>query len=204
MQPVQCCSACYIFVYGVVSIFVAPVFVFVTVFRPQANALAHSSESFPTWAAYFIATILTILELAIVVIIVGLLLIPLVQDALYDATINARKRELAAGLDLVRYVTMIPRQSSGDYNHIMENDGSAISTDVVANEPALLGQVFGCFRGLTGGIGMALLQLAALIVTFPLNGIPVLGTVSWVVLNGWILAFDRRLHGNISVLARRF
>ncbi|KAF8945958.1 hypothetical protein BGZ47_001676 [Haplosporangium gracile] len=65
-----------------------------------------------------------------------------------------------------------------------------------------------CMRGVGGGLWILLFQILVLILTFPLNLIPILGQVIFVAINGWVLTFGYRFHydaeiRNITILQSR-
>ncbi|KAI1319684.1 hypothetical protein EDD11_003378 [Mortierella claussenii] len=65
-----------------------------------------------------------------------------------------------------------------------------------------------CMRGVSGGLWILFFQILVLIITLPINIIPVLGQMVFVAINGWILTFGLRFHydaeiRNISVLQSR-
>ncbi|KAF9112947.1 hypothetical protein BGX27_002537 [Mortierella sp. AM989] len=65
-----------------------------------------------------------------------------------------------------------------------------------------------CMRGVHGGLMILLVQILVLILTFPVNFIPVLGQMIFASVNGWVLTFGLRFHydaeiRNISVMQSR-
>ncbi|KAF9548920.1 hypothetical protein EC957_005272 [Mortierella hygrophila] len=65
-----------------------------------------------------------------------------------------------------------------------------------------------CMRGVGGGLWILLFQILVLVLTFPINLIPILGQFIFVAINGWVLTFGYRFHydaeiRNITVLQSR-
>ncbi|KAF9406874.1 hypothetical protein BGZ94_002920 [Podila epigama] len=65
-----------------------------------------------------------------------------------------------------------------------------------------------CLRGVHGGLLVVFFQIIVLILTLPLNLIPIAGQILYAMINGWILTFALRFHydaeiRNISVLQSR-
>ncbi|KAG0310562.1 hypothetical protein BGZ97_012486 [Linnemannia gamsii] len=65
-----------------------------------------------------------------------------------------------------------------------------------------------CMRGVGGGLWILLFQIAVLILSFPVNLIPILGQVIFIAINGWVLTFGYRFHydaeiRNITILQSR-
>ncbi|KAF9996755.1 hypothetical protein BGZ79_009525 [Entomortierella chlamydospora] len=134
------------------------IFGFAYLLQLQAHALI--KVNCPAGVAWFVSIIFVLLEIALMVLLFYLIILPIYQDALFDRVLKLR------GL-----------------RHVLEkNHGN----DVVK-----------CMRG-----------ILVLILTLPINLIPVLGQILYAVINGWILTFGARFHydseiRNISVAQSR-
>lgn len=60
-----------------------------------------------------------------------------------------------------------------------------------------------CYKDVSHSVGFLLLRLPLLILTLPLNAIPVAGQIAWVLLNGWIYAWELESEF-LVMLDRRF
>ncbi|KAG0289339.1 hypothetical protein BGZ96_007090 [Linnemannia gamsii] len=56
-----------------------------------------------------------------------------------------------------------------------------------------------CMRGVNGGLFILVCQIFVLIVTLPLNLIPILGQILYATINGWILTFGIRFHYDAEI-----
>ncbi|KAF8947990.1 hypothetical protein BGZ47_006987 [Haplosporangium gracile] len=56
-----------------------------------------------------------------------------------------------------------------------------------------------CMRGVNGGLFILLCQIIVLILTLPLNLIPILGQILYATINGWILTFGIRFHYDAEI-----
>ncbi|KAF9424455.1 hypothetical protein BGZ76_003521 [Entomortierella beljakovae] len=56
-----------------------------------------------------------------------------------------------------------------------------------------------CMRGVYGGIWILLMQILVLILTLPVNFIPILGQIIFITINGWILTFGLRFHYDVEI-----
>jgi len=74
-------------------------------------------------------------------------------------------------------------------NHVMEDRGlkarlkNEFGIDDVAEEDLVDGKI-------CQGIMFTLLRLAVMLLTLPINDLPILGTVLWLLVNGWLYAWD--------------
>ncbi|KAF9290678.1 hypothetical protein BGZ68_006393 [Mortierella alpina] len=126
-------------------------------------------HSWPSWLAYTVAVLLTLLEAALGSLISYLALMPLWEDALFDAVLRTRK------------LGYIIDAAHGDYRT--------------------------CLNGLMGGIYIILFQsvvllffqIVSLIVLLPLHVVPVVGTVVYCYLNGWVMTFSKRIHYDVEL-----
>ncbi|KAG0007623.1 hypothetical protein BGZ80_004436 [Entomortierella chlamydospora] len=128
------------------------IFGFAYLLQLQAHALI--KVNCPAGVAWFVSIIFVLLEIALMVLLFYLIILPIYQDALFDRVLKLR------GL-----------------RHVLEkNHGNDV--------------------------------ILVLILTLPINLIPVLGQILYAVINGWILTFGARFHydseiRNISVAQSR-
>ncbi|KAI9241864.1 MAG: hypothetical protein BYD32DRAFT_404825 [Podila humilis] len=125
----------------------------------------------PSDKCRIVCVIFVLLEVAVMIILFYLIILPIYQDGLFDRVLKLR------GL---RHV-------------LKQNEGN----DVVK-----------CLRGVHGGLLIVFFQIIVLILTLPLNLIPIAGQILYAMINGWILTFGLRFHydaeiRNISVLQSR-
>ncbi|KAG0316755.1 hypothetical protein BG000_004750 [Podila horticola] len=149
----------------------ALIFGFAYLLKLQAHALIN--VNCPAAVAWIVCVIFVLLEVAVMIILFYLIILPIYQDGLFDRVLKLR------GL---RHV-------------LKKNEGN----DVIK-----------CLRGVHGGLLIVFFQasIIVLILTLPLNLIPIAGQILYSVINGWILTFGLRFHydaeiRNISVLQSR-
>ncbi|KAG0767177.1 hypothetical protein G6F57_006306 [Rhizopus arrhizus] len=123
--------------------------------------------NWPEWMSWFVSAVSVILESAILNLIFFAILVPMFQDAVFDATLKAE------GLgDLLDDTEDIPRLVI-----IWRN----IKSSVIVLWVLLMTKIF------------------LLILTAPLQLIPVLGTALACYINGWPTAWSQHLHYDIEV-----
>ncbi|ORZ05143.1 hypothetical protein BCR41DRAFT_312490, partial [Lobosporangium transversale] len=146
----------------------AVAFGFAYLLKLQAHALIEANC--PAGVAWFVSVIFVLLEIAVMILLFYLIILPIYQDGLFDRVLKLR------GL-----------------RHVLERSQG---NDMIK-----------CMRGVNGGLFIVFCQ-AILILTLPLNLIPVLGQILYAGINGWILTFGIRFHydaeiRNISVKQSR-
>ncbi|OAQ33987.1 hypothetical protein K457DRAFT_148133 [Linnemannia elongata AG-77] len=138
----------------------ATVFGFAYLLKTQAHALIRANC--PAGLAWFVSVIFVLLEIAIMIVLFYLIILPIYQDGLFDRVLKLR------GL-----------------RHILEaNRGNDVAK---------------CMRGVNGGLFILFCQIIVLIVTLPLNLIPILGQILYATVNGWILTFGIRFHYDAEI-----
>ncbi|KAG0089670.1 hypothetical protein BGZ92_004402 [Podila epicladia] len=138
----------------------ATIFGFAFLLHKQANALI--SVNCPAGVAWFVSVIFVLLEIALMVLVFYLIILPIYQDALFDRVLKLR------GL-----------------RHVLDKrDGN----DVIK-----------CLRGVHGGLLIVFIQILVLILTLPLNLIPILGQILYAMINGWLLTFGIRFHYDVEI-----
>ncbi|KAF9944408.1 hypothetical protein BGZ65_012111, partial [Modicella reniformis] len=120
-------------------------------------------HSWPNWAAKAFAVLLTLVEAALGSLISYLALMPLWEDALFDAVLKTRK------------LGYIVDTAHGNYRT--------------------------CLYGVAAGLYIILFQsiVVSLIVLLPLHAVPVVGTIVYCYLNGWVMAFSKRIHYDVEL-----
>ncbi|KAG0251749.1 hypothetical protein BG011_007395 [Mortierella polycephala] len=121
------------------------------------------------WVAKAVAGLLTLLEAALGSLISYLALMPFWEDALFDAVLRSER------------LGYIIDAAHGDYRT--------------------------CLNGVLGGlyiiafqsVVLLLFQVVSLIVLLPLHAIPVIGTVVYCYLNGWVMTFSKRIHYDVEL-----
>ncbi|KAG0027793.1 hypothetical protein BGZ81_005286 [Podila clonocystis] len=126
-------------------------------------------HNWPHWIGYAIAVILTLLEAALGSLISYLALMPLWEDALFDAVLRTRK------------LGYIIENAHGDYRTCLNG---------------VMGGVYVIFFQ---SIVLLLVQVVTLIVLLPLHAVPVLGTFVYCYLNGWVMTFSKRIHYDVEL-----
>ncbi|KAG0325343.1 hypothetical protein BGZ99_000757 [Dissophora globulifera] len=138
----------------------AIIFGFAYLLHVQAHALINANC--PAGLAWFVSVIFVLLEIAIMIVLFYLIILPIYQDGLFDRVLKLR------GL-----------------RHVLErNHGN----DLVK-----------CMRGVNGGIFILFCQILVLILTLPLNVIPILGQIMYALINGWLLTFGLRFHYDVEI-----
>ncbi|KAG0305214.1 hypothetical protein BGZ97_001188 [Linnemannia gamsii] len=138
----------------------ATIFGFAYLLKTQAHALIKANC--PAGLAWFVSVIFVLLEIAVIIVLFYLIILPIYQDALFDRVLKLR------GL-----------------RHVLEaNRGNDIAK---------------CMRGVNGGLFILLCQIIVLILTLPLNLIPILGQILYATINGWILTFGIRFHYDAEI-----
>ncbi|KAG0341425.1 hypothetical protein BG000_009126 [Podila horticola] len=126
-------------------------------------------HNWPHWIGYTTAIILTLLEAALGSLISYLALMPLWEDALFDAVLRTRK------------LGYIIENAHGDYR------------------TCLNGVMGGLYIIFFQSIVLLLVQVVTLIVLLPLHAVPVLGTFVYCYLNGWVMTFSKRIHYDVEL-----
>ncbi|CAO3615635.1 unnamed protein product [Cunninghamella blakesleeana] len=146
--------------FGVVSLFIS----FAYLLPWQAHFFI--KHHIPNWIAHTIACILSIIESGILDILCFAILLPFFQDAVFDATLKARRLErMLDDADVSKLVT--------------------------------------CCRGITSSLFatslVVLARVIILILTLPLNIIPVIGTVLACYINAFPATWSLVLHYDIEL-----
>ncbi|KAI1321198.1 hypothetical protein EDD11_007764 [Mortierella claussenii] len=129
-------------------------------------------HSWPSWLAYTFAVVATLLEAALGSLISYLALMPLWEDALFDAVLRTRK------------LGYIIDAAHGDYRTCMN------------------GVLAGIYIILFQSIVLLFFQVVTLIVLLPLHVVPVVGTIIYCYLNGWVVSFAKRIHYDVELCKR--
>ncbi|KAF9167355.1 hypothetical protein DFQ27_002182 [Actinomortierella ambigua] len=152
-------------------ILVLSIFLFVLAFRYllpwQRDAFL--DRDWATWIATTVAVILTLLEAALGSLIAYLALMPLWEDALFDAVLRSRK---------LGYVV------------------DAVHGDM---RTCLQGVMGGLYIVLFQSVVLLSFQVISLIILLPLHVVPFLGTAVYCYLNGWVLTFSKRIHYDVEL-----
>ncbi|KAF9351302.1 hypothetical protein BGX26_010651 [Mortierella sp. AD094] len=143
------------------------VLAFVYLLPIQADFLIR--HSWPHWLAYGAAILFTLLEAALGSLITYLALMPLWEDALFDAVLRSRK--LGYVID----------SAHGDYR------------------TCLNGVAAGLYIILFQSIVLLFFQIVSLVLLLPLHIVPVIGTIIYCYLNGWVLSFSKRIHYDVEL-----
>ncbi|KAG0366806.1 hypothetical protein BGZ54_004860 [Gamsiella multidivaricata] len=126
-------------------------------------------HSWPGWIASIAAAFFTLLEAALGSLIAYLALMPFWEDALFDAVLRSRR------------LGYIIDAAHGDYRTCMNG--------VLASLYIILFQ----------SIVLLFFQVVSLIVLLPLHVVPVVGTIVYCYLNGWVMAFSKRIHYDVEL-----
>ncbi|KAF9118432.1 hypothetical protein BGX30_004581 [Mortierella sp. GBA39] len=126
-------------------------------------------HSWPSWLAYTVAVILTLIEATLGALIAYLALMPLWEDALFDAVLRSRK------------LGYIIDAAHGDYRSCLQ------------------GVLAGLYTIAFQSIVLLVFQVVSLIVLLPLHVVPVVGTIVYCYLNGWVLSFSKRIHYDVEL-----
>ncbi|KAF9111671.1 hypothetical protein BGX27_004612 [Mortierella sp. AM989] len=143
------------------------VLAFIYLLPIQADFLIR--HSWPHWLAYGAAVLFTLLEGALGSLITYLALMPLWEDALFDAVLRTRK--LGYVID----------SAHGDYRSCLNG--------VLAGLYIIFFQSF----------VLLFFQILSLILLLPLHVVPVIGTIIYCYLNGWVLSFSKRIHYDVEL-----
>ncbi|KAF9914002.1 hypothetical protein BX616_009170, partial [Lobosporangium transversale] len=126
-------------------------------------------HSWPSWIAYTVSVLFTLLEAALGSLVVYLALMPLWEDALFDAVLRSRK------------LGYIIDAAHGDYRTCI--NGVLASIYIIVFQSTVL----------------LLFQVVTLIVLLPLHAVPVVGTIIYCYLNGWVVSFSKRIHYDVEL-----
>ncbi|KAG0046853.1 hypothetical protein BGZ83_007982 [Gryganskiella cystojenkinii] len=140
--------------------FGALIFGFAFLLKRQANALIVAKC--PAAVAWIVSIIFVLLEVAVLIILFYLIILPIYQDGLFDRVLKLR------GL---RHV-------------LKQNEGNDMRK---------------CLRGVNGGLLVVFFQILVMILTLPVNVIPILGQMAYVTLNGWVFTFAVRFHYDVEI-----
>ncbi|KAG0240581.1 hypothetical protein BGW41_006842 [Actinomortierella wolfii] len=138
----------------------ATIFAFAYLLQLQAHALIKANC--PAGVAWFVSVIFVLLEIALLIILFYLIVLPIYQDALFDRVLRLR------GL-----------------KHVLERSQG---NDVAK-----------CLRGIHGGLVVVFFQIIVLIITLPVNVIPIAGQFIFAMLNGWVFTYACRFHYNNDI-----
>ncbi|KAG0212491.1 hypothetical protein BGX28_006258 [Mortierella sp. GBA30] len=136
------------------------IFGFAYLLQLQAHALIHANC--PAGVAWFVSVLFVLLEVAVMIVLLYLIILPIYQDGLFDRVLKLR----------------------GLRDVLERNQGN----DMVK-----------CMRGVNGGLFILFAQIIVLLLTFPLNLIPILGQILYATINGWILTFGIRFHYDAEI-----
>ncbi|KAF8936438.1 hypothetical protein EDD21DRAFT_150685 [Dissophora ornata] len=108
-----------------------------------------------------------------------------------------------AVLSILFYLIILPIYQDGLFDRVLKLRG--LKHVLKRNEG---NDLVKCMRGVSGGLWILFFQIIVLVITLPINIVPVLGQFAFVIINGWILTFGLRFHydaeiRNISVLQSR-
>ncbi|KAI8597033.1 hypothetical protein EDD21DRAFT_342817 [Dissophora ornata] len=126
-------------------------------------------HSWPAWIAYIAAVFFSLLEAALGSLVSYLALMPLWEDALFDAVLRTKK--LGYILDAAH----------GDYR------------------TCLNGVFAGIYLVLFQSVVLLAFQVVSLVVLLPLHAIPIVGTAVYCYLNGWVMTFAKRIHYDLEL-----
>lgn len=126
-------------------------------------------HSWSSWLAKFVAWVLTLLEAALGSLVAFLALMPLWEDALFDAVLRSRK------------LGYIIDAAHGDYRTCLNG---------------VLGSIYII---LFQSVVLLVFQVVSLVVLLPLHVVPVAGTFVYCYLNGWVMAFSKRIHYDVEL-----
>ncbi|KAF9896425.1 hypothetical protein BX616_007488, partial [Lobosporangium transversale] len=106
-------------------------------------------------------------------------------------------------LSILFYLIILPIYQDGLFDRVLKLRG--LKHVLKANEG---NDLVKCMRGVSGGLWILFFQILVLILTLPLNIVPILGQMAFAIINGWVLTFGLRFHydaeiRNISVLQSR-
>ncbi|KAI8099785.1 uncharacterized protein BX664DRAFT_322113 [Halteromyces radiatus] len=147
--------------FGIVSLVVA--IVYLLPWQVHSLEQAH----WPSWIAWFVAIILVILESAIFDILCYAILLPFFQDAVFDATLQARG--------------LLDRISIEQTDPIWIKCGRSLSSSII----------FIFF--------VVLARVLVLIITLPLNLIPIIGTILTCYINGFPACWGLTIHHDLEL-----
>ncbi|KAF9354597.1 hypothetical protein BGX34_010915 [Mortierella sp. NVP85] len=108
-----------------------------------------------------------------------------------------------AVLSIVFYLIIVPIYQDALFDRVLKLRG--LKHVLKQNEG---NDLVKCMRGVSGGLWILFFQILVLIITLPLNVIPIVGQMAFATINGWVLTFGLRFHydaeiRNISVLQSR-
>ncbi|KAG0203327.1 hypothetical protein BGX33_009169 [Mortierella sp. NVP41] len=108
-----------------------------------------------------------------------------------------------AVLSILFYLIILPIYQDGLFDRTLKLRG--LRHVLKANEG---NDVIKCMRGVGGGLWILVFQILFLILTFPVNAVPILGQIVYVATNGWLLTWGFRFHydaeiRNITILQSR-
>ncbi|KAG0268303.1 hypothetical protein BGZ95_002508 [Linnemannia exigua] len=92
------------------------------------------------------------------------------------------------------YLIILPIYQDGLFDRVLKLRG--LRHILEANHG---NDVVKCMRGVNGGLFILLCQIIVLILTLPLNLIPILGQIMYATINGWILTFGIRFHYDAEI-----
>ncbi|KAF9133357.1 hypothetical protein BGW39_009954 [Mortierella sp. 14UC] len=92
------------------------------------------------------------------------------------------------------YLIILPIYQDGLFDRVLKLRGLRYILDANRGN-----DVVKCMRGVNGGLFILFCQILVLILTLPLNLIPILGQILYATINGWILTFGIRFHYDAEI-----
>ncbi|KAF9909373.1 hypothetical protein EC991_008758 [Linnemannia zychae] len=92
------------------------------------------------------------------------------------------------------YLIILPIYQDGLFDRVLKLRGLRYVLDANRGN-----DVVKCMRGVNGGLFILFCQIIVLILTLPLNLIPILGQILYATINGWILSFGIRFHYDAEI-----
>ncbi|KAF9360394.1 hypothetical protein BGX26_009519 [Mortierella sp. AD094] len=97
-------------------------------------------------------------------------------------------------LSILFYLIILPIYQDGLFDRVLKLRGlKHVLNENEGND------MVKCMRGVHGGLWILLIQILVLILTFPVNFVPVLGQIVFFSVNGWILTFGLRFHYDVEI-----
>ncbi|KAG0019368.1 hypothetical protein BGZ80_005926 [Entomortierella chlamydospora] len=97
-------------------------------------------------------------------------------------------------LSILFYLIILPIYQDGLFDRVLKLRG--LKHVLHQNEGNDMAK---CMRGVHGGLWILLLQISVLVLTFPVNFVPVLGQIVYFSVNGWILTFGLRFYYDVEI-----
>ncbi|GBC04363.1 hypothetical protein RclHR1_05640006 [Rhizophagus clarus] len=100
---------------------------------------------------------------------------------------------------IIFYLIVTPLWQDGLFDEVLRLKGLSYVLEEKKNTPESSNCCSGFCSGITTGYTIVIVQIIALIITMPLHAIPILGTIFYCYINGWVMAWGHQIHYHLDI-----